>query len=88
MLELARTGAGWLKDYEGWGAGTGAVVIEQGQEPREFLRHLDPSGGGGVARDVSFLFFFRVLFCVVASDHIRENFWLLRDAGCWLLLAV
>lgn len=61
MLELVRTGARWLKDYEGWGAGAAVAVIEQGQEPREFLRHLEQSGGGA-AREVIFFSFFFLLF--------------------------
>lgn len=41
MLELARQGAVWLREYEGWGAGASAPVVEEGQEPREMLRHLE-----------------------------------------------
>lgn len=41
MLELARQGAVWLREYEGWGAGASAPVIEEGQEPPEMLRHLE-----------------------------------------------
>eukprot|EP00903_Cladosiphon_okamuranus_P006522 g6373.t1 len=41
MLELAKKGARWLRDYEGWGAGTGAPMVEDGQEPPEVLRHLE-----------------------------------------------
>lgn len=63
MLELARTGARWLKDYEGWGAGVGAAVIEQGHEPREFLRHLDQSDGGGATRDVRIYLLSIYVFC-------------------------
>lgn len=48
MLELARKGAGWLHEYEGWGAGTSAWMVEEGREPAEMLRHLEPSGGGDV----------------------------------------
>ena len=52
MLELAKQGARWLRDYEGWGAGTGAPVVEDGQEPPELLRHLEQAGTD--AREVSF----------------------------------
>eukprot|EP00904_Undaria_pinnatifida_P010607 jgi/Undpi1/6677/HiC_scaffold_20.g09156.m1 len=40
MLELAKQGAVWLREYEGWGAGANAPVVEEGQEPPELLRHL------------------------------------------------
>ncbi|CAM9719945.1 unnamed protein product, partial [Ectocarpus sp. 4 AP-2014] len=45
MLELAKEGARWLRDYEGWGVGSSAPVVEEGQEPHEVLRHLDQAGG-------------------------------------------
>lgn len=51
MLELARTGARWLRDYEGWGAGTNTVVVDEGREPLELLRHLEVPGDG--EREVS-----------------------------------
>lgn len=51
MLELAKEGARWLRDYEGWGVGSSALVVEEGQEPFEVLRHLDHTGGD--AREVS-----------------------------------
>lgn len=41
MLELAKQGARWLRDYEGWGVGPSATIVEEGQEPPEMLRHLD-----------------------------------------------
>lgn len=52
MLELAKKGAVWLRDYEGWGAGTNAPVVEEGEEPPEMLRHLEHAGGD--AREVGF----------------------------------
>lgn len=50
MLELAKQGARWLRDYEGWGVGTCAPVVEEGQEPPEMLRHLEHAGSD--AREV------------------------------------
>lgn len=50
MLELTKQGARWLRDYEGWGVGTGAPVVEDGQEPPEVLRHLEQAGSD--AREV------------------------------------
>lgn len=50
MLELAKEGARWLRDYEGWGVGSSAPVVEEGQEPLEMLRHLNHTGGD--AREV------------------------------------
>lgn len=44
MLELARQGAGWLHDYEGWGVGSSAPVVEEGQEMPQVLRHLHSTG--------------------------------------------
>lgn len=41
MLELARRGAGWLCEYEGWGVGTNTLVVDEGHEPPELLRHLN-----------------------------------------------
>lgn len=41
MLELAKQGARWLRDYEGWGVGPSATVVEEEQEPPEMLRHLE-----------------------------------------------
>jgi len=51
MLELAKQGAGWLHDFEGWGVGKGATVVEDGKEPPEVLRHLEHAGGSK-AREV------------------------------------
>lgn len=51
MLELAKEGARWLCEYEGWGDGVDAPVIEQGQEPQEMLRYLGAYMGGD-AREV------------------------------------
>lgn len=45
MFEVARDGARWLREYEGWGAGTGVAVVEEGQEPPELLRHLELTEG-------------------------------------------
>ncbi|CAM9914628.1 unnamed protein product [Scytosiphon promiscuus] len=44
MLELAKEGAGWLHDYEGWGVGSSAPVVEEGQETPQVLRHLQSTG--------------------------------------------
>lgn len=53
MLELAKQGAVWLREYEGWGAGANAPVVEEGQEPPELLRHLKHQVSG--AREVGFV---------------------------------
>lgn len=44
MLELAKQGAGWLRDYEGWGVGSSAPVVEEGHETPQVLRHLQSTG--------------------------------------------
>lgn len=40
MLELAKKGARWLREYEGWGSGANAPIVQEGKEPPEMLRHL------------------------------------------------
>lgn len=52
MLELAKKGARWLREYEGWGSGANAPVVQEGKELPEMLRHLlHPKGND--TRDVS-----------------------------------
>ncbi|CAN0415028.1 unnamed protein product, partial [Discosporangium mesarthrocarpum] len=42
MLGLMLEGVRWLRDYEGWGVGPGAmpVLVDEGHEPQEFLEAI------------------------------------------------
>lgn len=72
MLELARQGAVWLREYEGWGEGASAPVVEEGQEPPEMLRHLEHQISD--AREVGFFFFlFFSLVFEKEGDGVKDT---------------
>lgn len=68
MLELAKKGARWLREYEGWWAGVNAPVIQEGKESPEMLRHLLHAKGTG-AREVKEVC--RRSFLTLFRDHFR-----------------
>lgn len=79
MLELAKQGARWLRDYEGWGSRTNALVVEEGSEPPELIRYLEQ--GENEERKVS------RLALVLLRDTLVAVPFFVRDYGrrgyCW-----